>query len=415
MKVVAFVPIKFKSQRLENKNILPLGKFPLCWYIFESLKQVKNIDEIYVYCSDDRIVKYIPNDIKFLERPTHLDRNETKGLEIYTSFINTVDADVYILAHATSPFIRSFSIQKGLDSILNDGHDSAFSVQKMQTYGWYQNKPLNYELDNVVRTQDLDSVLLETSAFYIFKKDILQNGRRIGNNPHRVITDRIESVDIDEVDDYRLAQAIMTSYDFTYNFDNLSNNQKNPFNHNIKMVIMDYDGTLSTGLCHIDSLRYKFDNSNIDGGIYNATTYDSSQYINVSKCYNSKDGFIIKDLSKRGITFAIVSGANMDFFNWKAKDLGIKYIYGNVDDKKKLIKNMLSIEEMRGNKIDLKTEVAYIGDDNNDIEIGESVAIFGCPNNSSKKVKQKSQYISPCNGGEGAVRDFLEYLFPDTY
>ena len=95
--------------------------------------------------------------------------------------------------------------------------------------------------------------------------------------------------------------------------------------------------------------------------------------------------------------------------------MGIKYIYGNINDKKELIKKILSIEEMIGNKVDLATEVAYIGDDNNDIEIGESVAIFGCPKNSSKKVKQKSQYISPCNGGEGAVRDSLEYLFPDTY
>jgi YrbI family 3-deoxy-D-manno-octulosonate 8-phosphate phosphatase len=414
MKVVAFVPIKFRSQRLENKNILPLGKFPLCWYIFETLKQVKNIDEIYVYCSDDRIVKYIPNNIKFLKRPDELDSNETKGLDIYTNFINTIEADVYVLAHATSPFIRSFSVQKGLDSILNHGHDSAFSVQKMQTYGWYQNKPLNYELENVVRTQDLDSVLLETSAFYIFKKEILQNGRRIGNNPFQVITDRIESVDIDEMDDYRLAQAIITSYDFTYSFDNRLQNHKNPFNRNIKMIVMDFDGTLSTGLCHIDSLRHDTNNNQIESGIIGHNRDTTDQYINMSKCYNSKDGFMIKELAKKGIIFVIISGANMDFFTWKAKNLGIKYIYGNIDNKKKLIKKILSIEEMRGEKIDLTSEVAYIGDDNNDIDIGESVAIFGCPNNSSKKVKQKSQYISPYNGGQGAVRDFLEYLFPDV-
>ena len=95
MKVVAFVPIKFNSQRLENKNILPLGKYPLCWYIFDTLKQVNHIDEIYVYCSDEKIQKYIPNDIKFLKRSNNLDTHETIGLDIYKSFANQIKADVY--------------------------------------------------------------------------------------------------------------------------------------------------------------------------------------------------------------------------------------------------------------------------------------------------------------------------------
>lgn len=406
MKVVAFVPIKFNSQRLENKNILPLGKYPLCWYIFETLKQVKNIDEIYVYCSDDRIIKYIPNDITFLKRPKKLDENETKGLEIYHSFVESVPADIYILAHATSPFIRSFSIQKGLDGLLTNKHDSAFSVQQMKTYGWYQNEPLNYELDNVVRTQNLDPLLLETSAFYIFNRSVIENGRRIGMLPMMVITDRIESIDIDEVDDYRLAQAIMTSYDFSYNHQ--THKKPNPINYDIKLVILDFDGTISTGLCHIDSLNHRMSNHEVDSSIKVYDKYsDDGRYINTSKCYNTKDGLIIKELAQKGVEIAIVSGANVDFFKWKANNLGINHIYSAIDDKKTCIKNL-------ANKIgvDLKTEVAYMGDDNNDIEAGKTTAIFGCPKNASKKVKEESQYISEFNGGEGAVRDFLEYLFP---
>lgn len=406
MKVVAFVPIKFNSQRLENKNILPLGKYPLCWYIFETLKQVKHIDKIYVYCSDDRIVKYIPNDITFLERPKNLDENETKGLEIYNSFVNTIPADVYILAHATSPFIRSFSVQKGLDCILSNKYDSAFSVQQMKTYGWYKNEPLNYELDNIIRTQNLEPLLLETSAFYIFNKSVIQNGRRIGMLPLMVITDRIESIDIDEVDDYRLAQAIMSSYDFSYNCQH--HKKINPINYNIKLIILDFDGTISNGLCHIDSVNHKMTNYDVESSIKTYDKYsDDGRYINMSKSYNSKDGLIIKKLTHKGIEIAIVSGANVDFFKWKAHNLGIKHIYSSIDDKKNVIEKL-------ANKlgVDLKTEVAYMGDDINDIEAGTSTAIFGCPKNASKKVKEESHYISNYNGGEGAVREFLEYIFP---
>lgn len=114
MKTVAFVPIKMNSQRLPHKNILPLGNRALCWYIFDVLLNVKEIDEVYVYCSDDRIVEYIPQNVIYKKRSEQLDGDLVKGYDIYKSFIDEVDADVYILAHATSPFIKSETIHNAL-------------------------------------------------------------------------------------------------------------------------------------------------------------------------------------------------------------------------------------------------------------------------------------------------------------
>ena len=59
MKVVAFVPIKLNSQRLPHKNILPIAGHPLCWHLCNTLLKVNNIDEVYVYCSDERVSDYI--------------------------------------------------------------------------------------------------------------------------------------------------------------------------------------------------------------------------------------------------------------------------------------------------------------------------------------------------------------------
>jgi CMP-N-acetylneuraminic acid synthetase len=212
MKIVCLVPIKLNSQRLQNKMMLPLGEKKLCQHIFDTLLEVKKeIDlDIYCYCSDENIKKYLPENVKFLKRDKNLDKDETKGIEIYKSFINQINGDIYMLCHATSPFIKSKSILKGLEKILDNNHDSALSVSKIQTFCWYKNKTLNYELTNVVRTQEIEPVFYETSAFYIFKKEILDvHNRRIGFNPFLVETDRIESIDIDEKEDYNLAKNLI--------------------------------------------------------------------------------------------------------------------------------------------------------------------------------------------------------------
>ena len=212
MKIVAFVPIKLNSQRLPNKMLLPLGNKLLCQHVFDTLIEVKKeIDiVIYCYCSDEKIKKYLPNDIIFLKRDTKLDHNKTKGIDIYKSFINYINSDIYCLCHATSPFIKKDSIINGLNKLINEKYDSSFSVSKIQTFSWYNNKPLNYEFKNVVRTQDIKPVFWETSAFYIFKKSILlKYNRRIGYNPYMIETNRIESIDIDEIEDYELASLII--------------------------------------------------------------------------------------------------------------------------------------------------------------------------------------------------------------
>lgn len=207
MKTVAFVPIKLNSTRIKNKNILKLGDRPLCYYIFESLKKT-GIKEIFVYCSEDKIKKYIPNFVNYLKRDKNLDGDSTKGIEIYEKFCAEVKADLYVLAHATSPFIKHQSIKRGLEAI-QKGHDSSLSVRRVQTFVWHKGVPLNYSLADVPRTQNIDPVFIETSGFYAFKKEVIKEKRRIGKNPFFVELNEIESVDIDEMEDLKFARKIM--------------------------------------------------------------------------------------------------------------------------------------------------------------------------------------------------------------
>lgn len=210
MKVVAVVPMKLNNQRLPQKNTrcFTNGK-PLCSYILETLKRITKIDEIYVYCSNPEIKKYIPNDIKYLTRSQTLDKNETKMNEVLQCFAKTIPADIYVMTHTTAPFINAKSIEKGLEAVMSGKYDSAFAAKKIQDFLWKDGKPFNYDLENIPRTQDLQPIYQETSGFYIFRSNVIcSQKRRIGDNACIVEVGEIEAVDIDEQEDFLIADAI---------------------------------------------------------------------------------------------------------------------------------------------------------------------------------------------------------------
>lgn len=212
MKTVAFVPIRLNSKRVEGKNMKMLGGKPLMSYILETLARVGVIDEIYVYCSNEDVVPLLPKGVKFLKRPEYLDRDETLGKEIYDEFTKAVDADVYVLAHTTSPFIKVSTVENAVRKVKEDGYDSAFSAEKIQTFAWFKGQPINYELKNIPRTQTIEPVYVETSAFFIFKKDVWKvHGQRIGFKPYMAVIDKIEGVDIDWPEDFDFAEQVIRS------------------------------------------------------------------------------------------------------------------------------------------------------------------------------------------------------------
>ena len=209
MKVVLFIPIKLNNQRLPGKNIMELEGKPLCQYLSDTVKDIENVDEKYVYCSDEAIIPYLPKEISFLRRDQSLDRNEVKGLEIIDKFIHDVDADIYVLTHVTQPFTKASSIANGLTKVMSGEYDSAFSAVKLQDYLWYHNKPLNYDMKDIVRTQELEPVYMETGAFFIFRKEVFtQLHQRIGVKPYICEIDEFEAIDIDTKEDFEFAKIV---------------------------------------------------------------------------------------------------------------------------------------------------------------------------------------------------------------
>lgn len=210
MKIVAWVPIKMNNERLPGKNILPLAGKPLCQHILGELQQLEGVHEVYAFCSDSELDQYLPKGVERIDRDIKLNSFSTKINDVIKSFAETIEADIYIYAQVTSPFLKHEAIQAGLDAVVSGEYDSALSVKMLRDFLWAdKEKPMNYDPASIARTQDLSPYYQETGGFYIYTKELIEKyNRRTGFKPYLMELSEIESVDIDYREDYELAQAI---------------------------------------------------------------------------------------------------------------------------------------------------------------------------------------------------------------
>ncbi len=211
MKTVALVPIKMNNERLPGKNTKCFSDgTPLIHCILETLEKVPELDEIYVYCSNSAIREFFPGTkTKYLVRDKRLDLSTTKFNDVLTSFAQNVPADIYVLTHATAPFIRPERFSEGINAVRSGKHDCAFAVEQLREFLWKDGKPFNYDPANIPRTQDLELMLVETCGMYIYTSDLIKTQhRRIGNKPYFVEVTKKEACDINLPEDFEIADAI---------------------------------------------------------------------------------------------------------------------------------------------------------------------------------------------------------------
>lgn len=210
MKIVAIMPIKLKNERCPGKNTRMLGTKPLLQYELDSLKATGLCDSINVYCSSEDVVHYLPEGVNFVKRPEVLDLPTSNFSQIFETFMNEVDADIYVYAHATAPFIKKETMEQCINAVKSGEYDSAFCALKLQDYLWQNGEPLNFDATNVPRTQDLTPIYQETSGVYVFTKDVFKTKhRRIGDKPYVSEVSFKEAVDIDNPEDFDLAEKIV--------------------------------------------------------------------------------------------------------------------------------------------------------------------------------------------------------------
>lgn len=210
VKVVSVIPIKLKNERLANKNIKMLGDRPLLYYIQKTLLQVPLINERYVYCSNDAVCPYLEKGISYLQRPDFLNENTANFTQIFEEFCKVIEADIYVYAHATAPFLRSETIAECIKKVLNDSYDSAFTAVRIQDFLWKDGQAWNFDASNISRSQDLDVIYRETSGVYVFRKEVFeQYRRRVGVRSYIKEVGYREAVDINTLADFELAERLL--------------------------------------------------------------------------------------------------------------------------------------------------------------------------------------------------------------
>lgn len=145
-----------------------------------------------------------------------------------------------------------------------------------------------------------------------------------------------------------------------------------------KLLVMDVDGTLT------------------DGKIYMGENGE------VMKAFNVKDGYAIAHmLPEMEIIPVIITGRKSKIVENRAKELGIIELYQGVGDK------LAQLKKVAEKYNAAPEEIAYIGDDLNDLACIEYCGLTACPADAVEEVKQKVTYVCNKNGGEGAVREFI--------
>ena len=217
MKVTALLPMKGISERVPNKNLKDFNGLPLYSVILNTLMSSRYISEIIINTDCKLIRKDVlskfSNKVKLIDRKKEICGNYISMNKIIESDINSVSSDIFIQTHSTNPLVKTETINKAIETMISSEktgkYDSVFSVLKTQKrfYDKYA-KPMNHDPMMLV-TQHLEPIYEESSTFYIFtKKSFQKNKNRIGINPFMYELDKIESMDIDEAIDFKIAKTL---------------------------------------------------------------------------------------------------------------------------------------------------------------------------------------------------------------
>ncbi|MFN2340682.1 MAG: KdsC family phosphatase [Halanaerobium sp.] len=148
----------------------------------------------------------------------------------------------------------------------------------------------------------------------------------------------------------------------------------------INTIFLDVDGTLTDGKVYLDNGKNEF------------------------KAFNVKDGLMVVQAIKLGYEVIIMTGRKSEVVARRAAELGIEEYYQGVRDKKTALEKLMEKKEIT------YANLAYLGDDLNDLAVMKEAGFAGCPADAAAEVKEIADLISEFEGGNGAVREILSHI-----
>ncbi len=206
MRIVAIVPIKSVSKRVKGKNFRKVAGKPLFRHLLDKLSKCK-FDEVFVDSDSKEIQNYCKKrNYTFIKRLPKLAKDNANGNDLLNYHLKILKADYYFQLFVTSPFLSIKSINDCINILKrNKKIDSIFTVKKIYSWFWFNNKTVNYKPKVLPRSQDAKPIIQETTGLYgIKRKSLKKNKCRIGTKPFMYEVDEKEAVDIDSYKDFEL-------------------------------------------------------------------------------------------------------------------------------------------------------------------------------------------------------------------
>jgi len=382
-KYVALIPARGGSKSIPLKNIKYIAGKPLIFWTIEAALACSMIGQVYL-STDSVEIKNVAEQI-VNKRFQVIERNSDTATDIASTesamleFSREHDFQNIILIQATSPLLMSDDLSQAIEIYEQKRADSLISLVEQKRFIWRGHTdgyiiPLNYKPIQRPRRQDFDGYLVENGSFYISSKEALEKTKcRVSGNIayHKMRGDTY--FELDEPSDWMIVEQLLI------NHQKLAQSLRQHLK-NIKLLITDVDGVMT------------------DCGMYYSENGDEL------KKFNTRDGMAIQLLKEHGIKTAIITKENTKIVEQRAKKLKIDNVFQGIDDK-------IAVLESLKNKYGFDySEIAYIGDDVNDIPVLERVGFSYCPNDAVDDVKKICTAIAKEKGGNGVIREFYELM-----
>jgi len=373
---VALVPLRGGSKGIPDKNIRMIAGKPLCAWVLEAACLSGVFTRVVVSTDSPRIAEVVRGlnlPIEILDRPTELATDEASTESVMLHAAQKLDFDVLTTIQATSPLIKSEDFQNAYNLFNAGSYDSLLTAVRTKRFFWNDNgTALNYIPHQRPRRQDFVGSLMENGAFYFTKRSVLERENcRLGGCIGIYEMAAESAVEIDEPEDWTLVERALLNRSMQPLHETLAK---------IKLLIVDVDGTLT------------------DAGMYWSAEGDEL------KKFNTRDAKGLELVRRAGVEVAIMTSENSPIVLARASKLGIEHCLTGVENKLQCLTTLVC---QLGVDLD---EVAYIGDDVNDLDCLKMSGFSACPSDAFETVSLTVRYVSKYAGGMGAVREICEMI-----
>ena len=377
MKKIGLIPLRKGSKGFKGKNKRKfLGRPLFSWVLTEAV--FSNLDEVFVYTDENSIIEFIrtqyewTSKIKVLERSPESATDEASTEMAILEFCETInyDFDIFCLLQATSPFTKRRHINKALQ-IVSSGKDSSLSVVRTHRFIWSEEgNSENYDYKNRPRRQDFSGTLVENGAIYCSKREALNKSHnRISGNIGILEMPAVSYTEIDTSTDWTIAENLL-----------LSELQANRIPSRINHLFLDVDGIFTDG-----RVLYSGDGE-------------------FAKLFDMRDGMGLEILRQDNIEVSVMTSENSPLVSERMKKLNIDNVYLGIKDKFGFLQHLCL---KKGFKLG---ELAYLGDDVNDMACMATVGWAITPNNAMEEIKKISDIVLRADSGSGAIREACRFI-----